>query len=56
MYLELARNELEKIRLAVGEQQFVRRKFQTSAEILDTIITDEQFIEFLTLPAYRYLN
>src|SRR5712691_9235336 len=56
LYLELARDELEKIRLAVGEQQFVRRKFQTSAEILDTIITDEQFIEFLTLPAYRYLN
>ena len=56
LYQELARDELEKIRTAVGEQQFARRKFQTAAQIFDTIITDDQFVEFLTLPAYKYLN
>src|SRR5436309_2889644 len=56
LYQELAKDELEKIRLAVGEQQFAKRKFQTAAEILDKIITDDQFVEFLTLPAYQYLN
>jgi malate synthase len=56
LYQELAKDELEKIRAAVGEQQFARRKFQTAAEILDGIITDDQFVEFLTLPAYKYLN
>ncbi len=56
LYQELAKDELEKIRSAVGEQQFTRRKFQTAAEILDKIITDDQFVEFLTLPAYQYLN
>ena len=56
LYQELAKDELEKIKLAVGEQQFARSKFQTAAEILDTIITDDQFVEFLTLPAYQYLN
>ena len=56
LFRELASDELEKIKSAVGEQQFNRRKFQTAAQILDTIITDNQFIEFLTLPAYKYLN
>ncbi len=56
LYQELAKDELEKIRLAVGEQQFAKRKFQTAAEILDKIITDDQFVEFLTLPAYQYLK
>ncbi len=56
LYKELARDELEKIRTAVGEQQFARRKFQTAAQIFDIIITDDQFVEFLTLPAYQYLN
>src|SRR6266480_3886154 len=56
LYKELARDELEKIRSAVGEQQFARRKFQTAAQIFDIIITDDQFVEFLTLPAYQYLN
>jgi malate synthase len=56
LFQELAKDELEKIRAAVGEQQFARRKFQTAAEILDGIITDDQFVEFLTLPAYKYLN
>src|SRR2546429_1716767 len=56
LYQELARDELEKIRLAVGERKFARRKFQTAAQIFDIIITDDQFVEFLTLPAYQYLN
>jgi malate synthase len=56
LFQELAKDELEKIRAAVGEQQFTSRNFQTAAEILDNIITDDQFVEFLTLPAYRYLN
>jgi malate synthase len=56
LYKELARDELEKIKTAVGEQQFARRKFQTAAQIFDSIITDDQFVEFLTLPAYKYLN
>jgi len=56
LYRQLAREELEKIKVAVGEQDFASRKFKTAAEILDIIITDDQFVEFLTLPAYKYLN
>ena len=56
LYQELAKDELEKIRSAVGEQQFANRRFQSAAEILGKIITDDKFVEFLTLPAYQYLN
>ena len=56
LFRELAKDEFEKIRSALGEQQFARRKFQTASEIRDKIITDEQFVDFLTLPAYKYLS
>jgi malate synthase len=56
LFRELAQDELEKIRSAVGEKQFAARKFQTAYDILDKIVTDEQFVEFLTLPAYQYLE
>src|SRR5256714_3511663 len=56
LFRELEKDELEKIKSQVGEKQFAARKFQTAAEILDKIITDDQFVEFLTLPAYQYLE
>ncbi|HEX6480387.1 MAG TPA: malate synthase A [Ktedonobacteraceae bacterium] len=56
LFRELEKDELEKIKSKVGEKQFAASKFQTAAEILDEIITDDQFVEFLTLPAYKYLE
>ncbi len=56
LFRELEKDELEKIRSRVGEEQFAAGKFRAAAEILDTIITDDQFVEFLTLPAYKYLE
>ena len=56
LFSELLNDELAKIRASIGEEQFSRRKFQTASDILDSIITSEQFVEFLTLPAYQYLQ
>ncbi len=56
LFRQVAEEELEKIKATIGEKQFASRKFQQAAELLDKIITDEQFVEFLTLPAYRYLE
>jgi malate synthase len=56
LFRQLAAEELEKIKNMVGEQQYASRKFDKAAELLDQIITSEQFVEFLTLPAYRYLD
>ncbi len=56
LFHQLMAEEMDKIKTAVGEQQFAQRKFQTAEEIIDKIITDNDFVEFLTLPAYQYLN
>ena len=47
---------MEKLRAQLGDEQYRKRRFATAAEILDSIITSDQFIEFLTLPAYQYLQ
>ncbi len=56
LFHQLAAEELEKIKKMVGEQQYASREFDKAAELLDKIITSEQFVEFLTLPAYGYLD
>ncbi len=54
LFRQLAAEELAKIKAALGEKQYATRKFDRAAELLDAIITDEHFVEFLTLPAYKY--
>ena len=56
LFRDLAREEQEKILAPLSEEQRSRRKFREAAQILDEIITSDDFVEFLTLPAYRYLN
>jgi malate synthase len=56
MFRQLVPEELDKIKAAIGEQQYATRKFPTASAILDEIITNDQFTEFLTLPAYKYLD
>ncbi len=55
LFRELMQDELAKIRATLGDEQFAQRKFSTASGILDSIITNDQFVEFLTLPAYQYL-
>jgi malate synthase len=56
LFRELVPQELEKIKAAIGEEEYSRRKFILAVEILDGIISKEEFTEFLTLPAYQYLS
>ncbi len=56
LFREVLQDEMNKLRAQIGEEQFNKRPFATAAEILDSIITDEQFVEFLTLPAYKYIK
>ncbi len=55
LFHQLMTEELDKIKTAIGEQQYAGRRFQTAAELIDKIIMDDQFVEFLTLPAYQYI-
>src|SRR5205807_348010 len=56
LFRQLEAEELEKIKKAIGEQQYASCPFDKAALLLDEIITSEQFVEFLTLPAYKYLD
>src|SRR5579883_2251804 len=56
LFRQLMNDELAKLKAAIGEQQYASRPFTTASEILDKIITADDFIPFLTLPAYQYLD
>ena len=56
LFRQLMGEELEKIKAGIGAQAFATRKFETASKILDEIVTSDQFVEFLTLPAYKYLD
>src|SRR6266704_3657555 len=56
LYRRLTDEELARLKSTLGEQQFAARKFGTARQLLDQIITNDQFTEFLTLPAYQYID
>lgn len=57
---ELFRNvlseEVEEIRKQIGEERFRASKFEAARALFDQITTDDNFVEFLTLPGYDRLN
>jgi malate synthase len=56
LFRRLMSEERAKIKHAIGEPHYVKGRFEQAAEILDQLITSEQFVDFLTLPAYCYLD
>ena len=48
--------ELEKIRGLLGAAVYDARHFKLASELFDRITTAEEFVDFLTLPAYEYLE
>jgi malate synthase len=53
---QLMGEELEKIRASYGEAKYGARHFKDASDLFDRLATDDQFVEFLTLPGYRYLD
>jgi malate synthase len=56
VFRQLLAEELDKIRGSVGEQAFVPGKFALAAQLMDRIVSSDEFVEFLTLPAYEFLK
>ncbi len=56
LFRTLLADEMNKLKTSLGEEEFSKRRFDTAAKLIDQIITDDNFVEFLTLPAYQYLN
>jgi malate synthase len=47
--------ELDRIRADVGAETFARGKYDLARQVFDDVATRDEFIEFLTLPAYEHL-
>ncbi|HEY4284146.1 MAG TPA: hypothetical protein VGM62_13860, partial [Chthoniobacterales bacterium] len=48
--------ELDKIKTTVGQQRFGASKFDAARDLFDEITTNDEFVEFLTLPGYDRLD
>lgn len=55
LYHRLVPEELDKIRALVGEETFRAGKYGLARQIFDGLVTANDFVPFLTLPAYDYL-
>ncbi|WP_085991424.1 malate synthase A [Oceanobacillus senegalensis] len=56
-YVEgLIAEELEKIKGKVGEEHFNRKNYDEASEIFHELISQDEFGEFLTIPAYERLS
>jgi malate synthase len=54
-YHRLAMEEFEKIRKLVGDENHQKQKYRLAEQLLDILVVNDTFIEFLTLPGYKYL-
>jgi malate synthase len=48
--------EVGKIKTTLGTERFAKGKFETASALFDKITTDDEFVEFLTLPGYEKLD
>ena len=55
MYQQLKKEEIKKVKNYVGETRYDQGKFETAIKLFDDLILNKEFVEFLTLPAYKYL-
>ena len=57
LFHKVMAEELEKIKNdIVGPERWEKDEFATAAELFARISTDDNFVEFLTLPGYEYLD
>jgi malate synthase len=56
LFQELVPQELEKVREMLGEQQYAAGKYPEAAEMFEKLTLDDDFADFLTLPAYDYVT
>ena len=55
LFQELVPQELQHVRELLGEQQYAAGKYPEGAKMFEELTLREDFVEFLTLPAYDYL-
>ncbi len=55
LFRELVPQELEKVRQLLGDKGYAAGKYPEGAKMFEELTLAEDFVEFLTLPAYDYL-
>ncbi|MCA1797893.1 MAG: malate synthase A [Xanthomonadaceae bacterium] len=48
--------ELDAVRSAVGDDAYRDGRFRQAADLLERITADDEFVEFITLPAYKEID
>jgi malate synthase len=56
LYQALLPEELAKIKIYVGETSYNQGKFDQAIQLFDQLISEDDFVEFLTLPAYQLID
>ena len=56
MFREVMKEELQKIKLTVGEERYAAGNYEKATELFDKIVSNKELEEFLTLRAYEYLD
>lgn len=54
-YDRLAMEEYEKIRKMVGDENHETQKYRLAEQLLDILVVNDNFIEFLTILGYKYI-
>ncbi|MBI4460909.1 MAG: malate synthase A [Acidobacteria bacterium] len=54
--LATLKEENSRIREMVGEKTYAAGKYDLASKILEDLITSREFVQFLTIPAYEYLD
>jgi malate synthase len=55
LFRRVLAEELDRIGADVGQDAFAQGKYALAREVFDDVATRDDFVEFLTLPAYDYL-
>jgi malate synthase len=56
LYREFLQDELQKIKAYVGYETYEQGRFAEAIDLFDRLVKSEQYIAFLTLPAYNLID
>ncbi|HKI64564.1 MAG TPA: malate synthase A [Burkholderiales bacterium] len=56
LFRKLLAEELPKVRAYLGEEAYAAGKYEDGAKLFERITSDDNYVEFLTLPAYELID
>ena len=56
LFRQLLAEELPKVKTTLGEIAYAAGRYEEAAKLFEQITSDETYVEFLTLPAYRRID